>query len=181
MTASPNGRRVLLAYFSRDGENYWNGGRRTLATGNTEALAGLIRGLVACDVYRIEAADPYPDRYDPTVERNVQEQDSNAKPAIAAPLPDLTGYGTVLLGSPIWNVQPPMIMATFAESVDLTGKTVLPFVTYAVSGLGSTGAFYRGLGLGARYGQGLAVRGEEVGTDPTTTAVDRWLRAAGLR
>ena len=27
---------VLLAYFSRPGENWWNGGRRDLEVGNTE-------------------------------------------------------------------------------------------------------------------------------------------------
>ncbi|MCJ1698015.1 hypothetical protein MT349_19705 [Rathayibacter caricis] len=181
MTPTPRSR-ILLAYFSRPGENYWNGGRRTLDIGNTEVLAGLISDRIDCDVYRIEAADPYSDRYDPTVARNVQEQDTNARPAIAKPLPDLTGYDTVLLGSPIWNVQPPMILATFTEGVDLTGKTLLPFVTYAVSGLGSTDSFYRGLGTGAQLGDGLAVRGEDVaeGAPDVGTDVDQWLSASGL-
>jgi hypothetical protein len=47
-----------------------------------------------------------------------------------------TQHDTVLIGSPIWNVRTPMIMSTFAQSHDCTGKRVLPFVTYAVSGLG---------------------------------------------
>jgi hypothetical protein len=29
------GKNVLLVYFSRPGENYWNGGRRNLRVGNT--------------------------------------------------------------------------------------------------------------------------------------------------
>lgn len=172
--------RVLLAYFSRAGENYWNGGRRTLDTGNTEVLADLIRDRIDCDVFRIEAADPYSDSYDDTVARNVREQGDDARPAIADDLPDLSGYGTVLLGSPIWNVQPPMIMATFAEAATLTGATVLPFVTHAVSGLGSTESFYRDLRTGARIGDGLAVRGEDVRDGGTGSDVDRWLSAAGL-
>lgn len=171
-------RRVLLAYFSRPGENYWYGDRRTLETGNTEVLAGMISDRVACDVHRIEAADPYPDAYDPTVARNTREQDADARPAIADDLPDLAPYDTVLLGSPIWNVQPPMIMATFVEAVDLAGKDVHPFVTYAVSGLGSTARFYRDLDTGARLRDGLAVQGEEVADGATD--LDRWLSAAGL-
>jgi hypothetical protein len=59
-------RRILIAYYSRAGENYYYGGRRTLEVGNTEVLAGMIRRLLACDVYRIEAADPYSDDYDAT-------------------------------------------------------------------------------------------------------------------
>lgn len=167
---------TLLVYFSRAGENYWNGGRRTLDVGNTEVLANLIRDRIDCDVYRIEAAEPYPDRYDPTVARNVDEQNSETRPEIAGILPDLIGYDTVLLGSPIWNVQPPMIMATFAAAADLAGKDVHPFVTYAVSGLGNTGSFYRDLNTGARFHDGLAVRGEEVRDASAGSDVDRWLR-----
>jgi flavodoxin len=174
----PRTRRTLLAYFSRAGENYWNGGRRDLQTGNTEVLADMISDQIRCDVYRIDAAEPYPHDYQATVERNVREQDADARPTIANPLPDLTGYDTVLLGSPIWNVQPPMIMATFVEAVDLSGKTVLPFVTYAVSGLGSTPSFYRDLDTGADLGESLAVRGEEVPSSGND--VDQWLRATGL-
>ncbi|MCY1692859.1 flavodoxin [Curtobacterium sp. SL109] len=180
MTPATGSNRILLAYFSRAGENYWNGGRRRLDIGNTEVLADLIHDRIDCDVFRIEAAEPYSDRYDDTVRRNVEEQNSDARPRIAGDLPDLAEYDTVLLGSPIWNVQPPMIMATFAEAVDLSDKSLRPFVSYAVSRLGNTESFYRDLRTGARIGDGLAVRGEEVREDGTESDVDRWLSAAGL-
>jgi hypothetical protein len=83
---------VLLAYFSRAGENYYNGGRRRLTVSNTQALAQMISGLIGCDLYRIEAADPYSDDYDPTVERNVREQRADARPAIANPLASIERY-----------------------------------------------------------------------------------------
>lgn len=131
-------------------------------------------------MYSIEAADPYSDRYDPTVARNVDEQNGDARPEIAGDLPDLVGYDTVLLGSPLWNVQPPMIMATFADQGDLSGRDVHPFVTYAVSGLGDTGSFQRDIDTGARFHDGLAVRGEEKGDASANSDVDRWLRTAAL-
>ena len=68
---------VLLVYFSRAGENYWNGGRRDLEVGNTAVLATKIVDRLGCDVYEIQAADPYPDSYDETVARNVREQDED--------------------------------------------------------------------------------------------------------
>ena len=89
-------------------------------------------------MHRIEAADPYPDGYDATVARNVREQDGNARPAMASPLPSIEEYDTVLLASGIWNVRAPMIMTTFAESYDFTGKTIHPVTTHAMSGLGTT-------------------------------------------
>jgi flavodoxin len=170
---------VLLAYFSRARENYWNGGRRNLRVGNTELLAGLIADRLDCDVHRIEAADAYPDDYDETVERNVREQDSDARPGVAKPLDSIDSYDTILLASPVWNVRAPMIMSRFADSYDFSGKTVLPVTTYAMSGLGSTTEDYAQVCRGARIGTGLAVRGEEVrsGGGP---AVERSLRRVGL-
>jgi flavodoxin len=170
--------RVLLAYFSRPGENYYYGGRRDLEVGNTEVLARRIAELIDCDVHRIDAADPYPASYDATVARNVREQDDDARPAIANPLASIDQYDRVLLGSPIWNVRPPMIMTTFTQSYDFTGKTVHPFVTYAVSGLGSTERDYTASCRGALIAPGLAVRGEEVARH--RAEVETWLHEAGL-
>ena len=169
--------KVLLAYFSRAGENYYYGDRTNLDIGNTEVIAGLISSAIAVDVYRIKAEVPYPDNYDETVARNVAEQNSEARPDIAGELPSTEGYDTVL-GSGIWNVQPPMIMRTFVESVDLGGTTIFPFVTYAVSGLGSTIDDYTRLCPQSTIGEGLAVRGEEA--KDAQTQVDTWLRAIGL-
>ena len=172
------GERILLAYFSRPGENYWNGGRRNLKVGNTELLARAISARLDCDVHRIDAADPYPADYDETVQRNVQEQDTDARPAIANPLASIDAYDTILLASPIWNVRAPMIMTTFAERYDFTGKTVHPITTYAMSGLGTTPEDYARDCRGARIATGLAVRGEQArsaGAD-----VDAWLRRTRL-
>jgi flavodoxin len=170
--------RVVLAYFSRPGENYYDGGRRNLKVGNTEVLARMIAELIDCDVHRIEASDPYPASYDATVARNVREQNADARPAIADPLASIDQYHAVLLGSPIWNVRPPMIMTTFTENHDFSGKTVHPFVTYAVSGLGSTERDYAASCPGARVAPGLAVQGEDV--TQHRTDVETWLRNAGL-
>jgi flavodoxin len=177
-SASTDGGRSLLVYFSRAGENYFYGDRTNLTVGNTQVVADMIRAAVDVDVYRIEAADPYPDSYDDSVARNVREQDDDARPAIANPLPVVDGYDTVLVGSPIWNVRPPMIMSTFLDSVDLTGKRLAPFVTYAVSGLGNTIDVYRSLASAATLTDGLAVRGEQAGE--AGDDIETWLRRLGL-
>lgn len=177
LAASP-GKRVLLAYYSRPGENFHYGERTNLTTGNTEVLAGMISDRIECDVHRIEAVDPYPDDYDETVARNVREQDADARPAIADLPSSIERYDTVLLGSPIWNVRAPMIMSTFAERYDFRGKTVFPFTTHAMSGLGTTERDYRATCRGATIGEGLAVRGEEV--RDADGDVRSWLRRIGL-
>ncbi|WP_221652905.1 flavodoxin [Actinotalea ferrariae] len=179
MTPAPSAATgTLLVYFSRPGENSWYGERRVLEVGNTEVLATMIADRVKLDTYRIEAADPYPADYEETVARNVREQDQDARPAIATPLPDVTGYGTVILASPIWNVRPPMIMSTFVESVPLQGKRVLPVTTHAMSGLGRSVDVYTELAAGVTIGKGLAVRGEEVAEAGPDLEV--WLREVAL-
>ncbi|MFF9128392.1 flavodoxin [Streptomyces sp. NPDC014889] len=176
-SASP-GERVLLAYFSRAGENYSYGGRTNLTTGNTEVLARMIRERIDCDVHRIEAVDRYPDDYEETVQRNVREQDTDARPATEGRLASLDGYDTILLASPIWNVRAPMIMTTFTEALDFHGKTVHPITTYAMSGPGTTERDYAASCPGATIAEGLAVRGEEA--KDADTEVEAWLRRTGL-
>jgi flavodoxin len=174
---APGGGRILLAYFSRPGENYWNGGRRNSQSATPRRWRAISARLDS-DVHRIEAVDPYPADYDETVERNVREQDTDARPAIANPLGSIDGYDTILLASPIWNVRAPMIMSTFAERYDFAGKTVHPVTTYAMSGLATTPEDYGRDCPGARIGTGLAVRGEQARS--ASADVDAWLRRAGL-
>jgi hypothetical protein len=69
-------------------------------------------------------------------------------------------------------------METFAENHDFNGKTVLPLVTYAVSGLGRTERVYQEGCRGATLGEGLAVLGEEV--DKAGPELDSWLQRVGL-
>lgn len=172
-TPRPSSSQILLACFSRPGENYWYGGRRILSVGNTEVLAGMLADRLGCDLYRVQAQGAYTADYEATVARNVREQQQDARPAISGALPDIRGYHTVILASPIWNVRPPMIMSTLVEALDLTGKTILPVTTHAMSGLGQSRAVYATLAPGANLGDGLAVRGEEVTAAGRT--IDDWV------
>lgn len=169
---------TLLVFFSRPGENYWEGGRRNLEVGNTKVIAQMIQERIDCDVYEILAADPYPESYDPTVERNQREQNANARPAIDGELPEMSGYSTILLGSPVWNTRAPMIMRTFLEQVDeLAGKTVHPFLTYAV-GEGSVFPDYAEFCPDADIREGFAVRGEDA--RDAADNVQEWLARSSL-
>ena len=108
----------------------------------------------------------------------MREQDADARPAIANPLRSIDEYDTVLLASPIWNVRAPMIMTTFAERYDFSGKTVHPVTTHAMSGLGATPTTTRGSARAHASAQASPFVASEVrsaGAD-----VDAWLRRTGL-
>ncbi|MGS6024093.1 flavodoxin [Limosilactobacillus fermentum] len=57
---------------------------------------------------------------------------------LKSPLPDVSKYDTIYIGSPIWWGQYPMIMFTFFDKENLNGKTIIPFTTHAGSGLANT-------------------------------------------
>ena len=51
----------LIAYYSRAGENYFSGARRTIAVGNTEKAARLLAELTGAELFHIEQKVPYSD------------------------------------------------------------------------------------------------------------------------
>ena len=69
-------------------------------------------------------------------------------------------------------------MLTFAEHFDFSGKTVHPFTTYAMSGLGHAVEEYKAACRGATIGDALAVKGEDA--ESRRPSVEAWLRQIGL-
>ena len=118
---------VIVVYFSR--------------TGHTKPLAEFIRDELNADIYEIEAKVPYTDddiKYYTDCRADREQNDPTARPEIAGELPDLSKYDAVFIGYPIWHGQAPKIIYTFLESVDVIGKTVIPFCTSASSPVGSS-------------------------------------------
>ena len=105
------------------------------ATGNTKAVAEEIVRLTGADVFRIEAAKPYAaNPYDD--QALIQEEAYNDhRPAVKELIPaeQMAQYDTLYVGSPTWWHQPAMVVCTFLESYDLSGKVVIPFFTYGAT------------------------------------------------
>ncbi|PWI33421.1 flavodoxin [Vibrio albus] len=106
--------------------------------GATQYIAKLIEQKVGADIYPIEPAQPYPRDHKPLVDFAQQEKRNRVRPAIKHPLPDLEQYDTVFIGYPIWWYQMPMILYTFLEENDFSGKKVIPFSTHGGSRLSGT-------------------------------------------
>ncbi|WP_373136440.1 flavodoxin [Bacteroides sp. HPS0048] len=113
--------KILVAYFS--------------ATGTTQRVAERIVELTGADVYRIEAAEPYAENPYDDSDRIQNEAYNDLRPGVAN-LPEtevMAGYDTIFVGSPCWWHQPAMVVCTFLEAYDLTGKTIIPFFTYGAT------------------------------------------------
>ena len=124
-------------------------------TKHTAAVAKKIQQATHADIYEIVPEKPYPAEYHPATEVAKKEQEENARPAIKGNLPNLDDYDTIILGFPIWWYSTPMIVNTFLESYDFTGKTIAPFCTSGGSGIEYAVDTIKTLAKGATVTEGL--------------------------
>ena len=127
--------KVLVAYFS--------------ATGTTKTLAEYAADAMAADLYEIIPEEPYTDEdldYGNDQSRSSLEMnDPDARPSISGSVENMEQYDIIFLGYPIWWGDSPRIIASFVESYDFSGKTIVPFCTSGGSGIGSSAKNLHGL------------------------------------
>lgn len=165
--------KVLVAYFSRADENYGVG---YIEKGNTAIIAEMIAEETGGELFHIERKTPYPAVYDKCTEEAKQEQNDNARPALAEDK-DITEYDVIFLGFPIWWGEMPMPVYTFLEGHDFSGKTVIPFCTHAGSGLSGTEKSIESVCTDAEILNGLSIKGEvaQNSQDEAKETVNEWL------
>lgn len=152
----------------------WNGA----LTGNTGVVADMIAQATGADLFSIRTVEQYPDTYDATIDQGQQEQSDGARPELATHLENLDSYDTIFLGFPNWWGDMPMAVYTFLDEVDLSGKTVIPFVTSGGSGFSNTISTIQQMEPQATVQEGLSI-----GAFSATGAqqqVESWLSELGL-
>lgn len=106
--------------------------------GNTQYVAYVIQESTGADIFRIEPETPYPTDHDTLVDLAAEEQDNNARPVIKDSIEDLEQYDTIFIGYPNWWGDMPMILYSFFDQYDFSGKTIVPFNTHGGSGFSNT-------------------------------------------
>lgn len=130
--------------------------------GNTQYMAYVIAENTNADIFRIEPETPYPTDHSTLVDLAADEQDQKARPAIKDQITNLDDYDTIFLGYPNWWGDMPMILYTFLESYDLSGKTVIPFNTHGGSGFSSTISSIRSLQPNSNVLEGLSISRDHI-------------------
>lgn len=167
--------RVLIAFYSRAGENYFGGSYRHVAVGNTQKVAQMLADLTDGELYHIEQAQPYADDYQECIAQAQQDLRSHARPDVLGLPDDLDAYDEIYLGYPNYWGTMPMAVYTFLEHYDFTGKTIHPFCTHEGSGLSNTVQDIRRAAPGAVVTEGLAVLGSDA--DRAESKLKRWAGA----
>lgn len=119
-----NKAKTLIVYYS------WGG--------NTRSIANKIQQKVDCDIFEIELVHPYSSNYNKCLDEAQRDQKNHARPEIKRKVEDITKYDTILLGYPNWWASIPMPIATFLESYNLDGYTIIPFCSNGGGRLGQS-------------------------------------------
>ena len=105
-------------------------------TGNTGLVADMIANATDGELFSILTTEQYPDNYDDTLDAAQAERGS--RPELASHIDSLDSYDTVFLGYPNWWGDMPMAVYSFLDEYDLSGKTIVPFVSSGGSGFSRT-------------------------------------------
>ncbi len=147
--------------------------------GNTQYMAQIIQQNTGGDIFRIETVQEYPLDHDPLVDMAAEEQDNEARPSLKALPENLEDYDTVFIGYPNWWGDMPMPLYTFLESVDLSGKTIIPFCPHGGSGFSRTVSEIAKIQPEAEVSEnGLAISRNDV--DGSEDEIVDWLDSLGM-
>ena len=151
------------------------------ATGNTEAVANYIADATGGDLFELEPVEPYTDEdlnYNDENSRVSQEYaDESLRDVelVSTTVEGFDEYENIFVGYPIWWQVAAWPVNQFIENNDFTGKTVIPFCTYASSGIGDSGTL-----LEKMAGTGNWLEGERFRSSASEEDVVAWVDSLGL-
>ena len=177
---------VLIAYFSRVGNTDFPEDVDAVSSasllrkdgalyGNTQYVAALIQQATGGDLFLIETEEKYPADYDETDQLGGKENRERSRPALASHVDDIADYDMIYLGYPNWYYDMPMAVYAFLEEYDLSGKTIIPFVTSGGSGFSKSISEIQNLQPNAEVlTEGYKVTHSKV-DDVTLEDIEQWL------
>ena len=177
---------VLIAYFSRVGNTDFPEDVDAVSSasllrkdgalyGNTQYVAALIQQATGGDLFLIKTEEKYPANYDETDQLGGKENRERSRPALASHVDDIADYDMIYLGYPNWYYDMPMAVYAFLEEYDLSGKTIIPFVTSGGSGFSKSISEIQSLQPNAEVlTEGYKVTHSKV-DDVTLEDIEQWL------
>lgn len=98
-------------------------------SGNTLSIASTLADALHCPLMQLQVREPYARAYQDMTYVARDEKRRRARREIADPVPDVTGYTHVFVGSPIWWGGLSVPMWTYLSDHALAGQTIHPFFT----------------------------------------------------
>ena len=142
-------------------------------SGNTRGIAHEIQKQTGADLFEIMLVHPYSTSYNTVLMQAQEDQHRQARPEIQDPPASIAEYDKILLGYPNWWASIQMPIATFLESYDFAGKTIVPFCSHGGGRFGQSLTAIAKLAPNAVLGEGLSVHYSGGGT--LAEDVSKWL------
>ena len=144
-SANQGNSRVLIAYFAvaENSEVDAASSASVLTTGGEAkgrvcALADMIQSEIGGELFSIQTSVDYPANIRDLIDYAADEQDQNARPELTSHIENLDDYDAIFVGFPNWWYDMPMVMYSFFEEYDFSGKTIIPFNSHNGSRFSST-------------------------------------------
>lgn len=168
--------KILVSYFS--------------ASGITREVALKIAKILGADSYEIMPQTPYSkadlDWNDESSRSTLEMKDKASRPKLApntqvitpdsstAAL-DISAYGTIFVGFPVWWYSCPHVILSFLEAHDFSNKIIVPFCTSGGSDLSGAPRDMQGSAPKASFKEG-----KKIDFGEGNASLRRWLEGLGL-
>ncbi len=159
-TTPPATPKILIAYYSY--------------SGNTAQAAKAIQQKIGGDLFAITSDHTYPQDYHEMVQQAKEEIAQNFRPRLTSSVKDIAQYDIVFIGSPNWWGTIAPQVSSFLEQYNLSGKTVIPFITHGGGGLQNTVS-----DLTAQC-KGCQIKPSWDGYQTSLQGLDDWLKSLNL-
>ena len=156
--------KVLVLYYSQ--------------TATTANVAKQICESLGADIEEIALVKPYDGTYQETITRSNQERSEGKLPELRPLTHDVSSYDVIFLGYPIWFGTYALPIGSLLETVDFSGKTVVPFCTFGSGGLDVSSRDIKAKLPNANVLPGYGVRSARI--DAMPAEVDRFLKENGF-
>ena len=156
--------KVLVLYYSQ--------------TGTTKVVAEAIQTRLGADIEAIVPVNPYDMDYGSTIARGHKEMSEGAYPELQPLNANISTYDVVFIGFPIWFGTYANPIETLLNTVDFSGKTVVPFCTFGSGGLDKSSKAVKDKLAGSDVLPGYGVRSARI--DAADKEVERFLLEIGF-
>ena len=156
---------VLVTYFSWSSSN------------NTKTMAEYIAEYTGGEIFRIQPKTPYTSNYNDVLDVAQKEKNENARPELFENITaeQIENYDVIFVGYPVWWYDAPMIIYSFLEANDYSGKKIVTFATSGGSGISDSNLRSK---IDADFTSGLCISSFSAGNS-SRTRVENWITELG--
>ena len=133
-SVSSGEKKILIAYFTADENREVDAVTSASITtvdgvnkGRVRAVADMIQSETGGDLFSIQTSVGYPSDGGKLVDFAAEEQNRGDRPELTSQIENLEDYGVIFVGYPTWWYDMPMVLYSFFDAYDFSGKTIIPF------------------------------------------------------